>query len=82
MNMPPLSAFKEMDVRQMLRDGFEPLPEILSCVESLPAGAGLLVVAPFMPSPLIERLRGSGFTSKLEPGLGGVWRVYFWRDPS
>jgi hypothetical protein len=44
------------------------------------AGEGLIVVAPFLPSPLIELLGGEGFTSKLERGSGSDWLVYFWRE--
>ena len=39
---------------------------------------GLLVVAPFLPSPLIERLGGEGFKSKVQRGTGADWLVYFW----
>jgi hypothetical protein len=38
------------------------------------------VVAPFLPSPLIERLGGEGFTTKVERGEAGSWIVYIWRD--
>jgi hypothetical protein len=38
------------------------------------------VIAPFLPSPLIELLRGQGFRSKLERGKGADWVVYFWRE--
>ena len=39
-----------------------------------------LVVAPFLPSPLVERLAGEGFASKVERGQGSDWLVYFWRE--
>jgi hypothetical protein len=77
--MPPLRKFKKWDVRPWLRQGREPLPRILRKVQSLKADEGLVVIAPFLPSPLIERLGSEGFESKLEPGLGGDWIVYFWR---
>ena len=77
--MPPLNAFKRLDVGQLLRSGIEPLGKILERVSTLPAGAGLLILAPFLPSPLIEKLESEGFASKVEPGSDGTWRVYFWR---
>lgn len=77
--MPPLSKFKKFDVRPMLQKGREPLPEIVKRVEGLKADEGLIIVAPFLPSPLIEKLGSEGFESKLEPVPGGQWIVYFWR---
>ena len=76
--MLPLSKFKRFDVRPLLQRGGEPLPEILRRVEALKEGSGLIVVAPFLPSPLIELLRSKGFQSKIEPVETGSWIVYFW----
>jgi hypothetical protein len=78
--MPPLNKFKRFDVREMIRSGVEPFPEILKRVNALGAGEGMIVVAPFLPSPLIERLGGEGFASKIERGQGADWLVYFWRE--
>lgn len=75
--MPPLSKFKRFDVRPLLQRGGEPLPEILRRVEALETGAGLIVIAPFLPSPLIELLGSKGFQSKIERGQAS-WIVYFW----
>ena len=81
--MPPLSKFKRFDVRPALkRQGHncEPLSEILARVQALKLADGLIVIAPFLPSPLIELLGGQGFLSKVERGEHGSWMVYFWRD--
>jgi Uncharacterized conserved protein (DUF2249) len=78
--MPPLNKFKRFDVRSLLRDGIEPFPEIFARVNALGAEDGLIVVAPFLPSPLVERLAGEGFASKVERGQGTDWLVYFWRE--
>lgn len=77
--MPPLNQFKRFDVRDLIRRGIEPLPEIRKRVSELPANHGLIIVAPFLPSPLIELLGGEGFRSKVERGDAGTWIVYFWR---
>jgi len=76
--MPPLSKFKRFDVRPLLQRGGEPLPEILRRVEAIKPGSGLIVIAPFLPSPLIELLGSKGFDSKIERGEAGSWIVYFW----
>jgi len=80
MNMPPLNVFKRMDVRPLTASGEEPFPRIQARVNSLATGEGLLIVAPFLPSPLIEKLASEGFASKVEHGAGGQWMVYFWRE--
>jgi Uncharacterized conserved protein (DUF2249) len=54
--MSPLGQFKRFDVRDHIRSGVEPFPEIRKRVESLKPAQGLIVVAPFLPSPLTERL--------------------------
>ena len=78
--MPPLSKFKRFDVRPLLKSGAEPLPEILRRVQTIKPEEGLIIVAPFLPSPLLELLGGQGFASKVERGDGGGWIVYFWHE--
>jgi len=75
-----MHQFKRFDVREMIRGGIEPFPEIRKRVDTLAAGQGLLLVAPFLPSPLIEILGSEGFASKVERGAGSDWMVYFWRE--
>jgi uncharacterized protein (DUF2249 family) len=78
--MPSVSQFKRFDVRDLIRRGIEPFPEILQRIGRLKPGEGLIVIAPFLPSPLIERLAGDGFASKVERGSGNDWMVYFWSE--
>jgi hypothetical protein len=78
--MPPLNKFKRLDVRKMLRQGLDPCSPIFARVDSLPADEGLIIIAPFLPSPLIEKLGSQGFASKVERAQGADWLVYFWRE--
>ena len=78
--MLPLSQFKRLDVRPLLARGEEPFPLIRKRVAALQTDEGLIIVAPFLPSPLIELLGSEGFHSKVEPGEAGSWIVYFWRE--
>ena len=78
--MPPAKSFKPFDVRPLLAGGQEPLPEIRKRVDALKPNEGLIVVAPFLPSPLVEKLRSEGFASKIERESGADWIVYFWRE--
>ncbi len=77
--MPPLNQFKRFDVRELIRKGVEPFPQIHARAHALAANDGLIIVAPFLPSPLIERLGAEGFASKVERGQGADWLIYFWR---
>ncbi len=78
MNMPPMNRFKRFDVRDLIRGGVEPFPEIQQRVSALKPGDGLIVIAPFLPSPLVEKLTSEGYSSKVERGQGADWMVYFW----
>ena len=78
--MRPPTQFKRFDVRDLIRRGAEPFPEILKRVTALKPDEGLSVGAPFLPSPLVEKLAGDGFASKVERGNGADWLVYFWRE--
>ena len=80
--MLPMNQFKRFDARDLIRRGIEPFPEIRKRVDALKADEGLIVVAPFLPSPLIEKLNGEGFASRIERGMGADWIVYFWREPA
>ena len=78
--MPPFSKFKRFDVRPLLQRGEEPRTQILQRVHALKPDEGLIIIAPFLPSPLIELLGSQGFASKIEHGNGANWIVYFWRE--
>lgn len=78
--MPEAKQFKRFDVRELIAQGIEPFPEIHRRVSQLKINTGLIVIAPFLPSPLVERLGSEGFKSKVERGPGADWLVYFWRE--
>jgi uncharacterized protein (DUF2249 family) len=73
------TQFKRFDVRKLLSQGTEPFPAIRKKIDALEAGEGLAVIAPFLPSPLIEKLRSEGYTSRVEPQTDGSWVTYFWK---
>lgn len=72
--------FRTLDVRPILAQGVEPFSKIRETVDALGPNEGVLVIAPFLPSPLIEKLGSEGFQSRVERQVGGVWAVHFWRD--
>lgn len=77
--MPPVSQFKRLDVRPLIARGQEPMSRIRAVLETVNSGQGLMLIAPFLPSALIELLGSEGFLSRFEPGNGRDWVVYFWR---
>jgi hypothetical protein len=71
--------FKTLDVRPILAKGVEPFSKIRAAVDALRPDEGLSVIAPFLPSPLIEKLGSEGFQSRVERH-NGSWITHFWRD--
>ncbi len=78
--MLPLNQFKRFDVRDLLARGIEPFPEIRKRIDALKPDQGLIVIAPFLPSPLLEKFGSEGFLTKVERGRNGEWIIYFWRE--
>ena len=64
----------------MIAKGIEPFSQIRKNVDSLGSEEGLSVIAPFIPSPLIEKLGSEGFRTRVERKLNGSWIAYFWRE--
>ena len=75
-----MPKFKNLDVRPILARGEDPFATIRSRVAALKASEGLTVIAPFLPSPLIEKLSGEGFRSSAQHQPDGAWAVKFWRE--
>jgi uncharacterized protein (DUF2249 family) len=72
-------ARQTLDVRPVLARGEEPLGLIRARIDALSPGAGLTVVSPFLPAPLIELLRSEGLPSTAERRGDGSWAVTFRR---
>ena len=49
-------------------------------IDSLAEGEALLLLTPFLPSPLIERLQGLGFDARPERRPDGSWQTRFERE--
>ena len=71
--------FKTLDVGALLDAGREPFPEIRRSIDALRPGEGLELIAPFLPSPLIEMLGSEGFEHELDHEPDGAWVTRFWR---
>jgi len=71
--------FKTLDVRPILARGIEPFSKIREAIDALDRNEGLSLIAPFLPSPLIEKLGSEGFQSRVER-QNGSWITHFWRE--
>ena len=71
---------RKFDVRPLLERGESPIGAIDVAVATLAPGQRLTVIAPFLPSPQIERLRSQGFSARPVRSSDGTWTVDFSRD--
>ncbi|MBW8282533.1 MAG: DUF2249 domain-containing protein [Rhizobium sp.] len=70
-------AYKELDVRPILRNGGEPFQAIMEAVQSLKPGEGLRLIATFKPEPLFRVMGQRGFSHEANELGGGEWEVLF-----
>jgi uncharacterized protein (DUF2249 family) len=71
---------RTLDIRPLIARGEEPFEKIMRSVASLAPGERLLLVTPFLPSPLIERLQADGFQARPERRHDGSWETQFSRE--
>ena len=69
----------EVDVRDDLREGREPLARIMAAVNALSEGEVLRVRAIFHPVPLLTVLGKRGFACESQQHAPDDWSVWFWR---
>jgi hypothetical protein len=72
--------YRSVDVRPFVARGEEPFKKVMATIASLGPDEGLIVTAPFLPSPLIERMQSAGYQARPERSADGSWRTVFWRD--
>lgn len=70
---------RQLDLRELINRGGQPLPVIVRAVGQLAAGESLLLITPFLPSPLIEKLQSEGLTARPEPIGDGAWQTHVTR---
>ncbi|PTY00068.1 DUF2249 domain-containing protein [Opitutus sp. ER46] len=70
---------RTLDVRPLIAQGEEPLASIMATVRAVAPGESFVLISPFLPSPLIERLQSEGFTARPEHRSDGGWQTQFTR---
>jgi uncharacterized protein (DUF2249 family) len=72
-------AVVELDVRDDIRRGAEPLKRIVAAAKALAPGATLAIRAPFEPVPLYGVLGERGLAHWTERLADADWRIWFYR---
>ena len=75
----PKHKTRTLDVRSMMARGEQPFPTIMNAFAALADGESLLLITPFIPSPLIERVQSEGFEARPERRPEGSWQTSFSR---
>ena len=71
---------RTLDVRALMAQGEEPFARIMQTVASLAPGEEFVLITPFLPSPLIEKLHSEGFQARPERRSDGGWQTHFTQD--
>lgn len=69
----------ELDVRDLMEQGRNPLPLIVNTVDSLAPGQGLRLLTAWEPVPLYELLGNLGFEHQTQQNSAELWTVEFTR---
>lgn len=66
-----------IDVRKILDAGEEPVHEVLSAIRKLKEKEVLMIIAPFLPAPLIDKSLSMGCDHWIDERSEQEYRVYF-----
>lgn len=80
MKTPDSRKTRTLDVRSLIARGEEPFQKIIATVASLKPEENLLLLTPFLPSPLIEKLRADGFSAHPLRAGDGSWQTLLVRE--
>lgn len=71
---------KELDVREMLAAGEHPVNLVISEVQGLNTSEIYKVIAPFLPAPMIDKVKSLGFKHFVESKPDSLYFVYFMKE--
>jgi len=67
------------DATSDLEEGKHPLAKVINDIQRLLKGESYLLITPFIPAPLIEKVREKGFNVKSEETIKHTFENYIWR---
>ena len=66
-----------LDIRPIVARGGEPFAPIMAVIAKLGPTDELVIVSPFLPAPLIERMQSTGYEVHPELQGDGSWSTRF-----
>jgi DUF438 domain-containing protein len=66
-----------LDARPLLAQGIHPLEQVQQECNGLLPGEIFVIITPFPPAPMIEKMAAAGFETHSEAGEDGMFRTYF-----
>ncbi len=69
-----------LDIRPLVARGEEPFPAIQAIVARLGPADEMVIISPFLPAPLIERMQSAGYEISPELQGDGSWSTRFRRS--
>lgn len=67
----------ELDVREMLAAGEHPVNQVVSDLNQMPEEGIYLVIAPFLPAPLIDKASSLNFKHWIQQEKEDLYKIYF-----
>lgn len=73
---------RTLDARPLIAKGEEPFPHVMAIVRATGPGEAFILITPFIPAPLIERLQSEGYSIRPSARGDGAWETHFQRPAS
>lgn len=73
----PEKITKTMDAREMIATGGHPVGQVLGDLQGVAPGSIYELVTPFLPEPLLDKVRNMGFQCWTEKESDSLFRSYF-----
>jgi hypothetical protein len=66
-----------LDARPLLAQGIHPLELVQQQCAALEPGGIFMIITPFPPAPMIEKMAAAGYETHSEAGADGMFHTYF-----
>ena len=76
----PADIFLTLDAKPMLDAGEHPVAQVMEDLKQMPHGKIYVLLAPFVPAPLIDKATSLGFKHWLDQRDSSNYTVYFEHD--
>ncbi|HSO76923.1 MAG TPA: DUF1858 domain-containing protein [Bacteroidales bacterium] len=70
------AVISSIDIREMLNRGEQPVHEVLAAAKRLEKDQILMIIAPFVPAPLLDKTLSLGYQHWVEDAGDGSFTVY------